>query len=109
MNAYRAPFPMRASRRALLCWSRDIPVRETDPSYVDMKRIEESLPNFASTPTLLVWGMRDPVLPESVLRMWQRIYPYATTHEIKDASHFLQEDVAERTVRLMVEFLDANP
>lgn len=31
LNAYRAPFPTPESRRALLCWSRDIPVNESDP------------------------------------------------------------------------------
>ncbi|MBF8261347.1 MAG: Alpha/beta fold hydrolase [candidate division NC10 bacterium] len=81
LDAYRAPFPTPESRLALLCWSRDIPVHETDPSYSEMKRIEEALVRFIGTPTLLVWGMRDPVLPESVLRTWQRTYPQATTAE----------------------------
>ena len=109
LDAYRAPFPTPASRRALLCWSRDIPVHETDPSYAEMKRIEESLPDFNRTPTLLVWGMRDPVLTESVLRLWQQIYPHAITHEIDDASHFLQEDAPDLVVSFVEEFLDANP
>ncbi len=109
LDAYRAPFPTPASRRALLCWSRDIPVHETDPSYAEMKRIEERLPDFNRTPTLLVWGMRDPVLTESVLRLWQQIYPHAITHEIDDASHFLQEDAPDLVVSFIEEFLDANP
>lgn len=53
--------------------------------------------------------MQDPVLPESVLRTWQRIYPHATTHEIEGASHFLQEDAPERIVSFIEEFLGANP
>jgi len=109
LDAYRAPFPMPESRLALLCWSRDIPVHETDPSYSEMKRIEEALVRFIGTPTLLVWGMKDPVLPESVLRIWQRIYPQATTCEIEDASHFLHEDAPERIVLCIEEFLEANP
>jgi len=109
MDAYRAPFPTPATRRALLCWSRDIPVRETDSSYAEMKVIEEGLPLFTRTPTLLVWGMKDPVLPELVLRRWQRIYPRAITRELEDASHFLQEDAPERIIGIVEEFLDANP
>ncbi len=109
LDAYRAPFPTPASRRALLCWSRDIPVHETDPSYAEMKRIEERLPDFNRTPTLLVWGMRDPVLTESVLRPWQQIYPHAITHEIDDASHFLQEDVPERIIHFIEEFFASSP
>ncbi len=109
MDAYRAPFPTPESRLAMLCWSRDIPVHETDPSYAEMKRIEEGLPYFAGTPTLLVWGMRDPVLPEPVLRTWQRVYPHAMTREIDDASHFLQEDAPDRIVSLIEAFLNATP
>lgn len=109
LDAYRAPFPTPESRLALLCWSRDIPVHETDPSYPEMKRIEEALVRFIGTPTLLVWGMKDPVLPESVLRTWQRIYPQATAAEIEDASHFLQEDAPQRIVLCIAEFLEAHP
>jgi len=109
MDAYRAPFPTPASRLAMLCWSRDIPVHETDPSYAEMKRIEQGLSAFAGTPTLLVWGMRDPVLFESVLRRWQRVYPHAVTREIDGASHFLQEDAPDQIVGFIEEFLDTNP
>jgi len=109
MDAYRAPFPTPASRLAMLCWSRDIPVSEADPSYAEMKRIERGLSRFLDTPTLLVWGMRDPVLSEPVLRTWQSIYPRAITYEIEDASHFLQEDAPARIVNCIGEFLEANP
>ncbi|MGH7268354.1 MAG: alpha/beta fold hydrolase [Candidatus Rokuibacteriota bacterium] len=95
MDAYRAPFPTRESRVAMLCWSRDIPVAEADPSYPEMRRIEDGLSLFARTPTLIVWGMLDPVLPPSVLRRWQAVFPHAITHEIADASHFLQEDAPD--------------
>jgi pimeloyl-ACP methyl ester carboxylesterase len=109
MDAYRAPFPTPASRRALLCWSRDIPVRETDPSFPEMKGIEQGLSAFGGTPTLLVWGMKDPVLFESVLRRWQRVYPHAVTREIDGASHFLQEDAPDQIVGFIEEFLDTHP
>ena len=109
MDAYRAPFPTPESRLALLCWSRDIPVSEADPAYAEMKRIEHGLPQFLDTPTLLLWGMNDPVLSEPVLRTWQSIYPQAITYEIEDASHFLQEDAPARIVNWIEAFLEANP
>lgn len=108
MDAYRAPFPTPESRLAMLCWSRDIPVQETDVSYAEMKRIEQGLTQFSRTPILLVWGMKDPVLSVPVLRLWQRVYPQATTHELEDASHFLQEDAPERIVKWIEEFVEAN-
>jgi cis-3-alkyl-4-acyloxetan-2-one decarboxylase len=109
MDAYRAPFPTPESRLAMLCWSRDIPVHEIDVSYAEMKRIEDGLTLFSRTPVLLVWGMKDPVLSASVLRRWQQLYPHATTHELEDASHFLQEDAPERIVPWIEAFLKATP
>jgi cis-3-alkyl-4-acyloxetan-2-one decarboxylase len=109
LEAYRAPFPTPESRLAMLCWSRDIPVQENDVSYTEMKRIEHGLPQFSETPVLLVWGIQDPVIPPSILHRWQQLYPHATTHEIEDASHFLQEDAPERIVPWIETFLKANP
>src|SRR3546814_1372727 len=43
LGAYMAPFPTPESRRALLCWSRDIPVDEGDPSWDDMAAIEKKI------------------------------------------------------------------
>ncbi|MGI8856127.1 MAG: alpha/beta fold hydrolase [Thermomicrobiales bacterium] len=109
MDAYRAPFPTPESRIAMLRWSRDIPVQEGDDSYAEMERIEGGLSLFAETPVLLVWGMNDLVLPPAVLRQWQARYPHATTHEIDDANHFLQEDAPERIVGVIMAFLAAYP
>lgn len=108
MKAYHAPFPTPASRLALLCWSRDIPVSKADPSFAEMKRIEDKLPQFARTPTLLIWGMQDPVLPASVLHKWQHIYPHAKTCKLKDASHFLQEDAPQQIVNHIEMFVKAH-
>ena len=44
-----------------------------------------------------------------ILHRWQQLYPHATTHEIEDASHFLQEDAPERIIPLIETFLRANP
>jgi len=109
MDAYRAPFPTPESRVAMLCWSRDIPVTESDPSFREMHRIESNLHRFANTPTLIVWGMLDPVLPDSVLRWWENIYPHATVHRMENASHFLQEDEPNQFGRFIRDFLSSNP
>jgi haloalkane dehalogenase len=105
MSAYLAPFPTPESRKALLCWSRDITVGEGDASWDDMKRIEDSLHLFSNIPVLIVWGMLDPVLPPDVLEMWKSVYPRAQVREIPDASHFLQEDAPDAVLEAIVEFL----
>jgi pimeloyl-ACP methyl ester carboxylesterase len=108
MAAYRAPYPTPESRLAMLCWSRDIPVQAGDASYAELARIEAGLARFAHMPTLLIWGMHDPVLPPVVLRRWRRIFPHAKTHEMEDASHFLQEDAPEQINGWIAAFLAAH-
>ncbi|MDQ6661152.1 MAG: alpha/beta fold hydrolase [Chloroflexota bacterium] len=109
LNAYQAPFPTPESRCALLCWSRDIPLNESDPSYGEMKRIEAGLSHFRHIPVLLLWGMKDPILGVEVLHQWQRLYPQATTHELVDASHFVQEDAPKEMLHWIKEFVEAHP
>ncbi len=109
LGAYRAPFPTPESRQALLCWSRDIPITASDPSYGDMKQVEEGLAHFRQTPTLFLWGMKDPVLGVEVLRRWQHLFPHATTHEVVDASHFVQEDAPEDRLGWIQAFVEAHP
>lgn len=108
MNAYLAPFPTPESRRAPLCWSRDIPVNEGDPSWDDMAEIERHLGMFGNIPVLIVWGMLDPVLPPNVLQMWKNVYPGAQVREIADASHFLQEDRPDAVLKAIEEFLGGS-
>ncbi|HEV2582875.1 MAG TPA: alpha/beta fold hydrolase [Ktedonobacteraceae bacterium] len=108
MQAYQAPYPTPESRLAMLCWSRDIPVQESDVSFAAMKRIEQGLSGFNDIPVLLIWGMQDPVLPAPVLQRWQQLYPHATTHVLEDASHFLQEDAPERIVPWIEAFINAT-
>jgi len=74
-----------------------------------MQQIEDGLAQFARTPVLLLWGMRDPVLGEPVLRLWQKVFPQAMTHTVEDASHFVPEDVPEGLVKWITAFLVAHP
>jgi haloalkane dehalogenase len=74
-----------------------------------MQQIESGLAQFARTPVLLLWGMRDPVLGAPVLHLWQDVFPQAKTHVVEDASHFVPEDAPERLVAWIETFLAAHP
>lgn len=52
--------------------------------------------------------MRDLVFSPAVLEQWQHPYPYASTYELEDASHFLQEDAASCIVQRIEAFLKAT-
>ena len=105
MNAYLAPFPSPESRKALLCWSRDITVKKGDPSYDEIKHIEDNLSLFKDLPVLIIWGMLDLVLPGLVLEKWRQIYPHSKVCEINDANHFLHEDAPKRVLAEIKNFI----
>lgn len=95
LDAYRAPFPDYWSRLGTLAFMRDIPLTERDASAPAFARINERLPQLSEVPSLLVWGMRDPVFRPVFLDQWREILANAGTVEIERASHYLVEDAPD--------------
>jgi pimeloyl-ACP methyl ester carboxylesterase len=106
-EAYRAPFPDYYSRVPILAFARDIPVGDTHPTAPYMREIGEKLAGLRR-PTLLVWGMRDPVFPPAVLEGWRALYPHADVLELPEARHYVQEDEPETITSRIIEFLRSN-
>ena len=104
MDAYRAPFPDYWSRAGALAFQRAIPLTERDPSAPLMGSINERLPQLQA-PTLLVWGMRDPVFQPVFLEQWRRLFPDAEVVELEDASHYLVEDRPDAVTAAIEGFL----
>ena len=105
--AYRAPFPDYYSRVPILAFVRDIPIGDHHSSAPVMREIGERVPDLRR-PTLLVWGMRDPVLPPVILEAWKALYPHAEALELPEARHYLPEDEPDVISARIVEFLRAN-
>ena len=59
------------ARIATLRFVQDIPITPGDPSYADVTTVEESLPRFRATPSLICWGERDFVFDREVLAVWR--------------------------------------
>ncbi|MDQ4005282.1 MAG: alpha/beta fold hydrolase [Actinomycetota bacterium] len=106
-EAYRAPFPDYYSRVPILAFARDIPIGEDHPTATYMAEVASG-GTALELPTLLVWGMRDPVLPPPILEGWKSLFPHAEVLELAEARHYLQEDEPEAIVRRMVGFLHAT-
>ncbi|MBI5119098.1 alpha/beta fold hydrolase [Candidatus Poribacteria bacterium] len=108
MAAYRAPFPDYNSRIPTMA-IQDVPLRADEPSYSTMKTIQEKL-NVLSVPTCLIWGENDHVFPsDTIVPIWQGVYPHSELHMIPRAGHFLQEDAPGEIVAIMRDFLRRNP
>jgi pimeloyl-ACP methyl ester carboxylesterase len=103
-EAYRAPFTDYYSRVPILAFARDIPIGDDHPSSPLMREIGQKVASL-ERPTLIAWGMRDPVLPPAILEAWRALYPHAEVLELPEARHYLQEDEPEAISSRIVEFL----
>jgi pimeloyl-ACP methyl ester carboxylesterase len=58
----------------------------------------------AETPTLVVWGDRDLILPAAHLEAARALLPYARVHLFRDTGHMPQVERAEELSELLVDF-----
>ncbi|HEX9891366.1 MAG TPA: alpha/beta fold hydrolase [Actinomycetota bacterium] len=107
-EAYRAPFPDYYSRVPILAFARDVPIGEDHPTAPYMREVATGISEM-EVPTLLIWGMRDPVLPSVLLEGWRGIFPHAEVLELPEARHYLQEDEPKAIAERIVAFLEALP
>ena len=100
-----APYDTPAHRLAVARFVQDIPRGPGDPAHEVLARTEQRLPLLADVPTLVCWGMKDPVFDEVVLEHLLTLLPKAEVHRLADAGHFVLEDAADRIVPLATRFL----
>ena len=94
-KAFLAPYATTERRTAIGDFVADIPTTRAHPSHPELTRIAEGLGDLAQVPTLLVWGLRDPVFSGRYLRDLQARLPHADVHTYPDASHLVLEDRPE--------------
>ena len=100
-----APYDSPAHRVAVSQFVQDIPLSPDDPAHAVLARTEERLHLLADVPTLVCWGMKDPVFDETVLLHLLTLLPHAEVHRYADAGHYVLEDAADRIVPLASAFL----
>jgi len=103
---YLKPYDSWDNRVAVLKFVQTIPLRPTDSGYEIVSEVQASLPKFATTPTLICWGMKDFVFDRYFLEEWQRRMPHAEVHPFADCGHYILEDAAEEVVALIERFMD---
>lgn len=107
-NAYFLPFPTSASRKAVYDFVRDIPFSSEHPTHKDLADLAIELPKLSSIPTLILWGLKDPVFHGGMLKRVSAHFPHAKVIEYPDAAHLLLEDKPEELCREIESFLLKN-
>jgi pimeloyl-ACP methyl ester carboxylesterase len=101
------PYDRPAHRVAVHRFVKDIPLRPSDPAYEVLAHTEKCLPLLHSKPTMMFWGMKDPVFDEVVLDHLVELMPQAEVHRFDDAGHYVLEDAADRIVPPVTRFLSS--
>jgi haloalkane dehalogenase len=70
-----------------------------------LARTESRLPLLQDKPTVVCWGMQDPVFDATVLDHLLTLLPGAEVHRYADAGHYVLEDAPERIVPLATRLL----
>ncbi len=103
-----APYNSWRNRLATLKFVQDIPIKDSDPSYALVKDVGDRLATLAHLPTLICWGAEDFVFDRDYLNEWVRRFPRAETHCFAGAGHYVLEDVPDKIVALVTNFLERH-
>ena len=102
---YLKPYDSWDNRVAVLKFVQTIPLYPDNPGYEIVSETEAALPRFASTPTLIGWGMKDFVFDRAFLDEWARRMPHAEVHRFEDCGHYVLEDAVDELVPMISNFL----
>lgn len=98
------PYDNWTNRVAIDAFVRDIPMTSSHPTHSTLVELEAQLPSLASTPSALIWGMKDWCFRPECLRRFQSVWPGAFSVEIGDAGHYVIEDATDEVLRAIEEF-----
>jgi haloalkane dehalogenase len=105
--AYHHVYEEPESDSVTLTWPRTIPLREGDRGWQDMRRIQSRLPELASYPVAILWGVDDMVFNVEYAHHLKELLPHAEGPVLFDrACHFLQDDRGPDIAREIVSFLN---
>lgn len=104
-RGYLAPYASAAARSAIVGFLRDIPVRSRSHTHTILRRTEQQLPALDEVPTLVCWGMRDPVFGQRILTRWRELMPHAQVLQFDTVGHLIPEEAAPALADLLPAFL----
>ena len=104
-----APYNTPRNRLATLKFVLDIPLSPKDPGGDIVDRVDRNLSRICQRPTLILWGAHDFVFDRDYYREWRRRLPAAEAHWFGNAGHYLLEDIPERIITHIGEFLHNHP
>ena len=106
---YLAPYDNWTTRRAVLRFVEDIPLKMSHRSWDTLQSVERRLDRLREVPMQLFWGDRDPVFGRSFRLSWRRRFPNLEAHVYPRAGHLVLEDAYDLIVPQLTRFLSEDP
>ncbi|KLU02449.1 Haloalkane dehalogenase-like protein [Rhodopirellula islandica] len=94
-----APYDSWKNRVAIDRFVRDIPLNDSHPTMKTLRQLESDLPDLASLPISLIWGMKDWCFRPECLRRFEAVWPDAEVTELATTGHYVIEDSPEETLQ----------
>jgi pimeloyl-ACP methyl ester carboxylesterase len=105
IRTYREAYADPSNVRSALAYYRTITRKVIARRFRARPPARGSAKRRIEAPTLLVWGMRDPVLPEAVLAGIERDIPQARAVRLADVGHFVPEEAPDEIAGAIESFL----
>ena len=96
-HGFTAPYRSFNERISTLRFVQDIPLSPADQAWATVEAIDAGLSQFAQTPILIQWGMKDFVFHAGFLRQFRKRWPHAEVDEYR-AGHYVLEDETDAIV-----------
>lgn len=105
MDAYRAPYPDRASRLPVLVWAREIPIEGSPAQMVDVVTANQGVITDPAVPTLLMHGDPGAIVGAADVAWCREHGGSLTIADVGPGLHFLPEDRPEQIAAALVGWL----
>lgn len=101
LRQYVQPFADRTQRNGVLAFARSL---LNDQDWFE--ELWNKRQTISNKPTLLVWGMKDPIIKPPYLDKFQSGFSNAKTIRLETSGHFPQEEQPEVLTKAMIDFLN---
>lgn len=105
LREYRAAYADPRNVRSALAYYRTITRRVIARRFRRRRRAGSGERRRIAAPTLVIWGMRDPVLTGEILQGIERDIPHARTIRLDGSGHFVPEEAPDEVAGAIESFL----
>jgi len=101
LRQYTKPFADKSQRNGALAFAKSL---LNDQDWFET--LWEKREQISNKPTLLIWGMKDPVIKPHNLKKFQEGFTNTMTNELLTSGHFPQEEQPETVTKSIFDFLN---